>query len=185
MNGYELNKIAGAILLAGVLAMTAATISNIVYHDEPLEKRGYQIEGAAEEAGAGAVQEEAEPIDLATLLAAASADKGKKVAKKCLACHSFDAGGPNKVGPALHGILGDSVARNGDFVYSKAFTALEGGWGYDNLYDFLKNPKKYAPGTKMAFVGVRKPEQLADLLLYIRQQGSSQYPLPAEGAIIK
>ncbi len=151
-------------------------IGGALYHPEISETRGYQIE-VAEETPGGTVKEEV-VIKIGQLMAAASAERGKNVAKKCLACHTFDEGGANKVGPNLWGVLGNQMAQNADFAYSNAMASMNVGWDYDNLYAFLNNPKKFMKGTKMAFVGLRKPKDIADMIAYMRQQGGTQYPLP-------
>lgn len=169
MSGLELNKIIASILLASLLAMLVGFTANILYKPklEP-EERGYQIEVAEGQDDAGA--EEEEPVDIAKLMAEANAAEGAKVAKKCVSCHSFNKGGANKIGPNLWNIVNAPKAAKDGFVYSKAFLALEGVWDIDNLYAFLTKPSKYVPGTKMSFVGLRKPEDVANVIAYLKQQ---------------
>jgi len=172
----EKNKIIAAVLLGGLIAMLSGTFSKIIYgsYDHTEAKRGYSVEVVEE----GAATKEKEEININALIVNASVEGGEKVAKKCLACHSFTKGGANKVGPNLYGILGDSYARNKNFQYSKAFQALDGGWDYENLWAFLNKPSKYVPGTKMAFAGIKKPKQLADMIAYMRSLADNPYPLP-------
>ncbi len=175
----EFNKIAAAVLLGGVVAMTSGTIAKIAFgeyshHHE--EKRGFEIE-VVEDAGSGAAP--AAEVDIGTMLAAATVEQGAAVIKKCAACHDFTKGGPNKVGPNLYGVLGGPHAHKGDFQYSAALQALKGNWDYDSLWKFLNNPQAYVKGTKMAFAGLKKPEELAAAIVYIRSQGSANTPLPA------
>ncbi len=183
MNGFELNKIAAAVLVAGLVALIAGKISHIVYHPKHPEQRGFAVDVPEQTAGgAPAVPQE---VQLGALLAAADAAKGEEVAKKCAACHTFDAGGANKVGPNLHGIIGSTHAHKGDFAYSAAMAALKGEtWDYEKLYHFINNPKVAIKGTKMAFAGVKKPEDIANLLAYLRSQGGS-LPLPSKDLVIK
>ncbi len=178
----EWNKIAAAVLLAGVVAMFAGTLTNhFLYPAAKETARGYQIEGA-EEAGATQVAAEKVEIDVLALISTAIAngmeERGQKVAKKCISCHTFEQGGKHKVGPALWNIVGKDVAPHGDFSYSKAMAGLEGTWNYERLYAFLDNPKKYLKGTKMAFAGLKKPEDIAALIAYLRAQSSSPFPAP-------
>ena len=175
----EFNKIAGAILLAGVIAMGSGTIAKILFggydHHDDHAKRGFQIE-VSDDAVAGEVKKE---IDRGTFFAAATAEQGKKVAKKCVACHSFEEGGANKVGPNLYGAFGGTKSVHTGYNYSAAFQAMEGKWGYDELWDFLTKPSKYVKGTKMAFAGLKKPEDLASMIIYMRENSPHKLALPA------
>ena len=154
--------------------MASGTSAKLIDKPQTAVVRGYSVE--VEEASSG--DKDKKEINIFAMIASASAESGEKVAKKCLACHSFDKGGQNKVGPNLWDTLGNQYAKNPDFQYSKAFTDLQGGWDYENLWAFLNNPKKYIKGTKMAFAGIKKPNQLADLIVYIRAQSDKPYPLP-------
>lgn len=184
----EINKIAGAILLGGVIAMTSGTIAKIAFggyahhHEGEEEKRGFKID-VVEEAEGGAAP--AAAVDIGTMLAAATVEQGAAVVKKCAACHDFTQGGPNKVGPNLYGVLGGSHAHKADFQYSDAMKASHGEkWSPENLWHFLNNPASYIKGTKMAFAGLKKPEELAAAIIYIRSLGSAGVPLPAPKAVV-
>lgn len=177
MSSFELNKIAGAILLAGVIAMLASTFSYIFYHPKDAEKRGYSVE-VAEEGGADAAAKEPVEIDLAALLQSATVDKGMKVAKKCASCHSFEKGGATKTGPNLYGLIGGARGAKPGYTYSKVFAEMGGGWDYKDMHDFLAKPRAWAPGTKMAFVGIKKPEDRAAIIKYLRSLSDSPAPLP-------
>ncbi|MDG1288067.1 MAG: cytochrome c family protein [Rickettsiales bacterium] len=164
----EMNKIAASILLAGIIAMVAGFVTDLMYHPvTDLEKRGYSIE-VVETAGAGTVAADAAPVDIHPFLAAADLEAGKVFSKKCTACHSFDAGGAHKVGPALYGVFNRDIASSAGYAYSDALQAVPGKWTAQNVSEFLTKPKKFAKGTKMVYAGIKKPEQRANLIAYLQ-----------------
>jgi cytochrome c len=139
-------------------------------------------EPAAAEPAPAATETAAAPAgggDLAALLAAADPAQGQTVAKKCAACHNFEKGGPNKVGPNLWDIVGAKHAHKGDYSYSDAIKGMaDKEWSYAELDAFLTAPKAYAPGTKMTFPGIKKPEDRAAVIAYLRSLSDSPKPLP-------
>jgi cytochrome c len=130
----------------------------------------------AEEKSEAAADEEG---DFATLLASADAAAGEKVFKKCKSCHSVDQGGKNAVGPNLWNVVGGPKAAHEGFSYSGALSDLGGDWTYEDLNEFLTSPKAYAPGTKMSFAGLKKAEDRAEVVAYLREHGDNPPPLPA------
>ena len=98
----------------------------------------------------------------------ANIDDGKKFSKKCVACHSFEIDGPNKIGPSLYNIQSREIASIADFKYSKALISKTGKWDDQNLDAFLKNPKEWAPGTKMSYVGIKKGQDRANIIKYLQ-----------------
>ena len=174
----EMNKISASILLAGVIAMLSAFATNVMYDpNSPYKehKRGYKIDVIETTV---ATNKEEEKLDLITLLASADMTKGQKIAKKCVACHSFDKGGANKVGPALWGLVDRPIASLANYTYSDALKTINKDWTYEELFHFIKAPKKYAKGTKMSFAGIKKDKQLADLLLYLGAQSDNPVAIP-------
>ncbi|MHA7060625.1 c-type cytochrome [Azospirillum argentinense] len=175
----EWNKIFGAVLLAGLIAMLAGFAAEVLVHPKTPEKPGYVVampDGAAPAPSGGAAP--SGPAEIAPLLAKADAAAGQSAAKACAACHSFDKGGPNKVGPNLYGIVGAPHGHLDGFAYSDAIKGKAGPWNYDELNHFFYDPKAYAPGTKMTFAGVKKDQERANIIAYLRSLSDSPAPLP-------
>ncbi len=163
-------------------AEPAATTDAAAATAEPAAPAEPAAASTASEPAAAATQTAAAPAgggDLAALLAAADPAQGQTVAKKCAACHPFEKGGPNKVGPNLWDIVGAKHAHKDDYSYSKAMSDMaDKEWSYAELDAFLAAPKTYVPGTKMTFVGIKKPEERAALIAYLRSLSDSPKPLP-------
>ncbi len=104
-------------------------------------------------------------------LAEGDAAAGEKVFRKCKACHAVGDGAKNKVGPMLNGIVDAEIASVEDFKYSEAFLAKKAEglvWTEEELDAFLTKPKKYLKGTKMSFAGLKKEDQRADVIAYLK-----------------
>jgi cytochrome c len=174
------NKIAGGLLATGLAIVGLGELSAIVYKFEPAKKPGYAIQVQEETAGGG---EAADVIpDWGTVLPAANVQAGAEVANKCKSCHNLDAGGPNLTGPNLYGVEGRKPGSHPGFAYSSAMTEYGGKhptWNYDELYQFLKAPATYLNGTKMTFVGLKKPEDRVNVIAYLRTLNASPPPIPA------
>jgi cytochrome c len=174
----EGNKLMAAILTAGIVGVGSAVFAGILYHPHELEEPVYLVEAAAD-AGGGEAAPAAEAQPIGVLLASASVESGEKASKKCAACHSFDKGGANKVGPNLWGIVNRPIAGHEGFSYSAALAEKKDQpWDYDHLNDFLLSPKTYAPGTKMSFAGISKDAERADVIAYLRSLADEPAPLP-------
>ena len=172
MSGLELNKIAAAILLASLIAMVVGFVANILYKPKlEIAQRGYQVE-VSESSSSDHEQAPEIPVDIAQLMATANAEEGAKIIKKCVVCHSLEEGGGNKIGPHLWKIYGSAKARTEGFAYSKAMLALGGVWDNDNLYHFLNKPSKFVPGTKMSFAGLTKPQDIVNVIAYLKEKAS-------------
>jgi len=178
---FEANKIIAALLTAGVVALGSGFVSELVFEGHEPEEHAYQIAtvGETDESAGKAAAEAAPEQDLGTLLAAADPGAGEKVARKCKACHTFDEGGANRIGPNLYGVVGRKIASHEGFSYDDALKSKASEtWTYDNLDAFLTSPRKWAPGTKMSFAGLKSAEDRAALLAYLRQQNANPPPLP-------
>lgn len=162
---------------AAIVALGATLVSSEFFMNERPEKMGYVVEGV-EDTGEGAA---AAPVAIASLLPTADAAKGAEVFKKCASCHTITQGGAAGVGPNLYGVVGGKHGNQAGFAYSDALLGKAGPWTFDALNEWLTSPKAYAPGTKMSFAGLSKPEDRANLLVYLNAQGSN-LPLPAAPA---
>ncbi len=181
MDLFEFNKIAGALLASLLFVIVMHNAVDVVVAPTVPETAAYVVEGADEEEEAEeTASDEPEGASLGALLAAADPARGAKVFKKCAACHGFDKDGKNKVGPNLYGIVGGPKAGNAAFKYSGVLKDMGGEWGFEDLAAFLTKPKEFAPGTKMAFAGLKKPEDVAAVIAFLREASDSPLPLPAE-----
>ncbi|ADM08861.1 cytochrome C [Parvularcula bermudensis HTCC2503] len=181
------NKVAAAILttllLAFGLPITISTLTKVFSHHghhEADEENPFGLAyiPAEIELGPTAAGEEEEEIDLGTLMANASVERGQRAAGLCGSCHTFQEGEPNGIGPNLWGIVGRDIASHGGFSYSSALQGLEGDWTYERLDPYLENSQAYVPGTQMAQM-VRKEEKRADLLAYLGSLSNDPVPYPA------
>jgi cytochrome c len=178
MNTFELNKIAAAVLVGVLIIMVINEIATLAISPTYPEEPAYAIDTGDVASSEVASNDEVEGPSLAVLLASADVAKGEKVFKKCGSCHTVEEGGPNKIGPNLHGILNAEKGAHGDFSYSSALLEKGGTWGYEDLDLFLTKPSTYIKGTKMSFAGLKKPEDRANLIAYLRTLGKSDVPLP-------
>jgi cytochrome c len=182
---FEANKIAAAMLVALILAMVSGILADKLVKPTMLAKAVYEVAGAPETAAPDAAAEKpAGPEPIGPLLATASADAGKNDTKVCTACHTFDKGQPNRIGPNLYGVFGDEIAHDhGDYDFSAALKQAGTGktWTPDLLNDWLYKPQNFARGTKMTFVGLPKAKDRADVIAYLNSLSDSPKPLAAEG----
>lgn len=183
MGGMEFNKIFAAILVAGIIAMLGGFVAKQLVYPHKLEQNAFNIE-AAEEGAGGVAAGPAGPEPILALIAAADVAKGEKIAKACAACHTFTKGGPAGVGPNLYGVVGGPKDHMPGFAYSGALLEVGGPtWTYTELGKFLYKPKAYAKNTKMSYAGLKKPEDRAALIAYLRTQADSPKALPSAGEI--
>jgi cytochrome c len=180
MDSFEFNKIAGAVLATALVVLGLKNLSGEVFRTEAPEKPGLII--AVEDAkpadtGGGAT---APAVSIGALLAKADATKGAGIAKACGACHNFEKGGANKVGPALWDVVGRPIGAAPGFAYSDGAKAMAGkNWTYEDLNSWLLAPKEFIKGTKMAYAGVKKDSDRADLIAYLASLSDAPKPFPA------
>lgn len=182
MDMFEFNKIAGAVLGTVLILMVVNTLAHAVFESHEPAQTAYVVEGIEDAggamAGAGEAADEEEGPSLAMLLQEATAADGEKVARKCATCHTFDQGGANKIGPNLYNVVGREIASVSGFNYSDALASHGGSWTYEALANYLADPKGYIPGNKMAFAGLRRPGEQADMIAYLRANTANPPPLP-------
>jgi cytochrome c len=170
-------KFSLAILITFVVIFLVNKSVDIVYSPQlEVKVRGYKILASSQS------PEKTKPaeLDIPALMAKADAALGQVVFKKCAICHDVSKGGPNKVGPNLWDIVGNKKGHLNNFPYSKALLEKGGQWGYTELFSFLNLPRKYVPGTKMSFAGLKNPEDIANVIAYLRTLSDSPLPLPSK-----
>lgn len=170
------NTIAGWFLFAGIIALGAALLTGELFHDDDFDSceagDGFcpsyvaEAETASREANAGPAEQ---PI--AFYLAQGDATSGEAKFAGCKACHAIAQGGGNGIGPALYGVMGNSIAGVPGYDYSAALSEKGGNWTWEEMSEWLKKPSTYAPGTKMSYAGISDPQDRANMLLYLNQMG--------------
>lgn len=180
MDTMEITKIVGAVCGALLIYLLTVTASDALFTvgkgghggDHGGEAHGEEkvavlpasIYAAEEEVTDGDTG--AETVSIEELLASADAEKGAKVFAKCKACHKL-ADGENGTGPHLFAVVDRPVGAVDGFSYSAAMADFGGTWNNEVLNGFLENPKKYMPGTKMSFAGLKKDTDRANLIAYL------------------
>ena len=176
MSDLTFNKIAGAALATGLIIVGLTQVTAGVFEQQRPKTPGYVVEVAEEAAGGGAAAADTPP-DWGTVLPKADVAAGEATFAKCQSCHSLTANG---TGPNLTGVEGRKPGTEAGFAYSpamQAFGAKQPVWDYEHMYEFLKGPQAYINGTKMTFVGLKKPEDRIDVIAYLHTQGS-KLPIP-------
>ncbi|MFN3700599.1 MAG: c-type cytochrome [Alphaproteobacteria bacterium] len=181
MTGPESNKIFAAFLIAGITAYLAAFVGDKLVYPKKLETNAVEIEGAElEAAGATAVLM---PEPIMHLIANADIAQGERLSRACAACHTFNSGGATMIGPNLWDTFGNRKAHIDGFAYSNTLAEMQGNWGYNELNWFLWRPRVYVEGTKMNYIGLRRPEDRAAMIAWLRTLSNSPKPLPTQAQI--
>ncbi|MBO6756459.1 MAG: cytochrome c family protein [Roseibium sp.] len=183
MDAFTLNKAAGAVLMVLLLTLGVGVMSDLIFAPTIPDEPGYRIVLAEPTDSTAEVTAEPDVVPISERLLAASVSDGESAARKCAACHAFEQGGANKVGPPLWDIVGRLPGGLDGFGYSSAMVAYGEAnpeWTYEGLDNFLAAPKGYIAGTSMGFAGIRRPEERADLIAYMRAQAETPAPLPGE-----
>src|SRR5262245_40192645 len=177
MDSFEVNKILGAFLGTCLCLLAINIAAGAIFAPEKPAKPGYDV-AVPEQTPSGkrAEQEKQQPIE--QLLANADVKRGENSAKKCQACHTFNKGGRNLVGPNLWGVVGRARASEAGFNYSAAMKGKGGNWTIDDLNQFITNPRGFIPGTNMTFAGIPRGSERADVITYLNSLADNPAPLP-------
>jgi cytochrome c len=178
MDSFEWNKILGGVLGSVLFIVALNILVDELMTPEKATSPGMTVAVSETPAGGTSGAPEAKP-DWGTVLPTADAAAGEKIHQRCLQCHDFTKGGPNKIGPNLWGVVGNKRAHEPSFSYSGAMQSAGGTWGYDELDAFLTNPRAAIPGTKMTFAGLSKQQDRINLIAWLRQQSDSPLAIPA------
>ena len=177
MDSFEINKIITAVLLVVLVVFGVGKISDLVFEVKKPDIDGYKVE--VNVGGTTATQASSESqVDIAALLAMGDVEHGKKVFKKCAACHSINQGGKNKIGPKLWNVMFRPVGSVTDYKYSKALSGYKKDLNWEEMNGFLIKPSTWIKVNKMGFAGLKKEKDRASVILYLNQNSDSPKQLP-------
>ena len=176
MDSLEINKIIAAIILVVAIIVGLNKITDNVFHVNKPDKPAYKVEVVAE--STSSETDTADKIDITSFMAMGNLDHGKKIFKKCAACHSIAQGGANKIGPYLYNVVGRTVGSISDYKYSKSLISYGKEWTFEELNGFLIKPATWIKGTKMAYAGLKKEKDRASVIMYLNQNSDNPKQLP-------
>lgn len=175
------NTVAGCFLASALFALVIGKVSNAVVDPHHLEKPAIAVSDEAPAEAAPAAAPDLPPIG--PKLAGANVEHGKALFQKlCFTCHTIDKGGANKVGPNQWNLVGRKKGSEEGFSYSSGMKAMTGEWTYEDINHMIHKPTSFVKGTKMAFAGVAKEQDRADIIAYLRTMNDNPPPLPAANA---
>ena len=176
MDSFEINKIVAAILMVVLLVIGIGKVSDTIFHVEKPKTPGYVVD--VDQVVAASKENVEEKIDITAFMTMGDVASGKKIFKKCTACHSINKDGANKIGPTLYNVVGRQVGGVSNYKYSKALAEYKKTWTFDELNGFLIKPAKWIKGTKMAYAGLSSETDRASLIKYLNQNSDNPLPLP-------
>ena len=173
--GFEINKLVAAILVTVLIVFGIGKISDIIFKVNETGIVAYKVEEPARSSSKAKAEGQ---IDISAFLALGNVEDGKKVFKKCAACHSINKGGKSKIGPALWGVASRNSGEVDGYKYSKALKSYGKQWNFEELNGFLLKPAKWIKGNKMGFAGLKKDKDRASVILYLNENSDNPIPLP-------
>lgn len=180
MQSFEQTKIAMAVLATLTFSLGLSIFTGAIYEVEKPQKPAFSVAIAgAQSAKAATAAEAPAETPIAELLAKADAKRGETAFRPCTQCHTPEKGGPNKAGPNLWDVYGGVRAHLDGFKYSDTLQKAKAEglkWDAESLNKFIANPRTYVPGTAMAFAGVKKETDRADIIAYLRSLSDSPKP---------
>ena len=182
MDPLGTNKLLAAGIGAALVFMAIRTVPEFIMHPEVPDIPVYII-GDPNPPPPGGEDVEL-PFPQASWVAAMDAERGARVFKKCTSCHNIEAGEPHGTGPNLYSVVMRKSGEASGYGYSDAMASAGYAWDWEHLDGFLEKPSKYLAGTKMNFVGLKKAEDRAAVIEYLRIAAANPVPRPEAAAVV-